>query len=73
MKTDYSGLKKEMIPLVLLGASAVFGVLILVKTTSFFTGSAWAEGLVARAVERNDSTTKRSAVSSPHPARWPML
>ena len=58
MKADYSGLKKEMIPLVLLGASAVCGVLILVKATSYFTGSAWAEGLVTRAVERNGSNDK---------------
>ena len=58
MKADYSGLRKEMIPLALLGASAVCGVLILVKATSYFTGSAWAEALVTRAVERSGSNDK---------------
>ena len=59
MKVDYPGLKKELIPLVLLGASAVFGVLILVKTTGFFAESAWAEGLVKRAIGQNGSNDQQ--------------
>lgn len=42
-------------PLVLLGASAVFAVLILVKTAGFFAQSAWAEGLVRRAIAQDGS------------------
>ncbi len=58
MKPDDPGLKKEVIPLVLLGASAVCAVLILVKTTSFFAASAKAENLVKRAVAQNGSNDK---------------
>ncbi|MHC4168677.1 MAG: hypothetical protein ACYSWQ_17130 [Planctomycetota bacterium] len=59
MKADFSGFKKEMIPLVLLGASAVFAVLIVVKTAGFFAESARAEGLVKRAVGQNGSDDKQ--------------
>ena len=58
MKLDYPGLKREVIPLVLLGASAVCAVLILVKTTSFFAASAKAETLVKRAAAQNGSNEK---------------
>jgi hypothetical protein len=58
MKLDHPGLKKEVIPLVLLGASAVCAVLILVKTTSFFAASAKAETLVKRAAAQNGSNEK---------------
>ncbi len=51
MKLNYNYLKQHegLIPLVLLGISSTFAVLILVKTTSFFTASARAETLVKRA------------------------
>jgi hypothetical protein len=58
MKLDDLGSKKEVIPLVLLGASAVCAVLIMVKTTSFFAGTAKAEALVKRAAAQNGSTDK---------------
>jgi hypothetical protein len=58
MKLDHPGLKKEVIPLVLLGASAVCAVLILVKTTSFFAASAKAENLLKRAAAQNGSNDK---------------
>ena len=59
MKVDFSGFRKEMIPLMLLGASAVFGVLIFFKATGFFADSARAEGVVLRAVERNGSDDRQ--------------
>jgi len=55
MTADYPRLKKELIPPVLLGASAVFAVLIVLKTTGFLAASARAEGLVRRAVGQNGS------------------
>ena len=55
MKLDHPGLKKEVVPLVLLGTSAVCAVLILVKVTSFFAASAKAETLVERATAQNGS------------------
>ena len=58
MKPDYFGLKKEVLPLVLLGASAVCGVLILVKMTNFFAASAKAETLVRKAAAQNGSNEK---------------
>ena len=58
MKLDHPGLKKEVVPLVLLGASAVCAVLILVKVTSFFAASAKAETLVKRAAAQNGSNEK---------------
>jgi hypothetical protein len=58
MKPDDPGLKKELIPLVLLGASAVCAVLILVKTTSFFAATAKAENVVKRAAAQNGANDK---------------
>jgi len=53
MKVDYLGLKREVVPLVLLGASAVFGVLILARIAGFFAGSVRAEGLVKKAADQS--------------------
>jgi hypothetical protein len=58
MKVDYLKEKKELISFVLLGVSALLGVLILVKITGFFTTSAKAEGLVKRAVVQNNTDAK---------------
>jgi hypothetical protein len=54
MKTDYLRQKKELIPLVLFGASAAVAVLILIKTTSFFTALARAESIVKKASVQNN-------------------
>jgi len=54
MKPDYLRQKKELIPLVLFGASAAFAVLILMKTTSFFTALARAENIVKKASAQNN-------------------
>jgi len=53
MKLDYLKEKKELVSVVLLGASAFFAVLILVKVTGFFAASARAENLVKTAVANN--------------------
>lgn len=53
MKLDYIKEKKELFCPVLLGLSALFGVLILIKVAGFFTASARAEELVKRAVAQN--------------------
>jgi len=60
MKLNYSYLReqKRLIPLALLGISAAFAVLILVKTTSFFVASARAETLVKRAVSQAEPDTE---------------
>ena len=58
MKLDRSEFKKEVIPLVLLGASVVCAVLIMVKTTSFFAATAKAEIVVKRAAAQNGSNDK---------------
>lgn len=58
MKLGDPGSRKEVIPLALLVASAVCAVLIMVKTTSFFAGTAKAQALVKRAAARNGSTDK---------------
>jgi hypothetical protein len=55
MKLDYLKEKKELVSVVLLGASAFFAVLILVKVTGFFTASARAESLVKTAIEQNNT------------------
>jgi hypothetical protein len=55
MKTDYLRQKKELIPLVLFGASAVLAVLILLKTTSFFAASSKAENIVKKASAQNNA------------------
>lgn len=53
MKLDYIKEKKELVSTVLLGISALLGVLILVKMTGFFVASARAEVLVKRAVTQS--------------------
>ena len=53
MKLDYLKEREELVSVVLLGVSAFFAVLILVKVTSFFTASARAEGLVKKAIRQN--------------------
>lgn len=53
MKLDYIKEKKELVSTVLLGISALLGVLILVKMTGFFVASAKAEVLVKRAVTQS--------------------
>jgi len=53
MKLDYLKEKKELVSVVLLGASAFFAVLILIKVTGFFAASARAENLVKTAVANN--------------------
>jgi len=55
MKTDYLSQKKELIPLVLFGASVVLAGLILMKTTSFFTALARAENTVKKATAQNNA------------------
>ncbi|MFH1716184.1 MAG: hypothetical protein ABIF19_02440 [Planctomycetota bacterium] len=54
MKLNYNYLRqqKRLIPLALLGISAAFAALILIKTTSFFVASARAETLVRRAASQ---------------------
>ena len=54
MKIDYLRQKKELIPLVMFGASVVLAGLILVKTTSFFTTLARAENIVKKATVQNN-------------------
>jgi hypothetical protein len=54
MNLHYLKGKKESIPVVLLGAAAVFGVMIVIKATSFFDASARAENLVKMAVTRDE-------------------
>ena len=53
MKLDYLKEKKELVSVVLFGASAVFAVLILVKVTGFFTATARAEKIVKGAIAQN--------------------
>ena len=55
MKLDYLKEKKELVSVVLLGASVFFAVLILVKVTGFFAASARAENLVKTAIEQNNT------------------
>ena len=55
MKLDHLKLKREVIPLVLLGTSVVCAVLILVKMRSFFAASAKAETLIRKAAALNSS------------------
>lgn len=54
MKPNYLRQKKELIPLVLFGASAVLAGLILTKTTSFFTSLARAQSIVQKATVQNN-------------------
>ena len=54
MKLDYLKKKEELVSVVLLGISAFFAILILVKVTSYFTASARAESLVKKAVGQNN-------------------
>jgi hypothetical protein len=58
MKLDYLKEKKELVSVLLLGASAFLAVLILVKVTGFFAASAKAESLVKKAVAQNDTDAK---------------
>jgi len=58
MIPDYLRQKKELIPLVLFGASAAFAVLILIKSTSFFVTLARAENIVERATAQNNTDPK---------------
>jgi len=58
MKLDYLRQKKELIPLVLFGASVLMALLILIKVVSFFAFSARAENLIERAIAQNDTDTK---------------
>ncbi len=53
MKLDYIKEKKELVCPVLLGISALFGVLTLIKVTGFFVVSARAETLIKRVVAQN--------------------
>ncbi len=53
MKLDYLKEKKELVSVVLFGASAVLAVLILVKVTGFFTATARAEKIVKDAIAQN--------------------
>ncbi len=55
MILDYLKEKKELVSVVLLGASAFFAVLILVKVTGFFAASARAESLVKKAIGQNET------------------
>ena len=55
MKPDYLRQKKELIPLVLFGASAVLAGLILLKTTSFFAALARAQNIVKKSTAQNNT------------------
>ena len=54
MNFHYLKWKKESVPAVLLGAAVVFGILILIKVTSFFEASARAQNLVKMAAARDE-------------------
>jgi len=58
MKIDYLQQKREMISLVLFGGAAVFAVLILAKTTGFFTTLARADNIVDRAIAHTNTNAK---------------
>ena len=58
MKLDYLRQKKELIPLVLFGASVLMALLILIKVVGFFVFSARAQNLIERAIAQNDTDTK---------------
>jgi hypothetical protein len=58
MKLDYLKEKKELLPGVLLVASAFLAVLALIKVTAFFVASARAENIVKRAVEQSNTDDK---------------
>ena len=58
MKLGYLRQKKELIPLVLFGASVLMAFLILIKVVGFFVFSARAENLIERAIAQNDKDTK---------------
>ncbi len=67
MNFHYLKSKKESIPAVLLGVAAVFAVLIVVKTTSFYEASARAQNLVKMASVRDnlsDEAIRRSVKAS---------
>jgi hypothetical protein len=53
MKAEHPETNTKLIPLLLLGASMVFGTLIYAKTTRFLAEPAWAEGLVRRMGEQD--------------------
>jgi hypothetical protein len=58
MKLNYLKEKKELISIALLGVSAIFAILILVKVTGFFLVSARAGNLARAAVEENNAEAK---------------
>ncbi len=53
MNSDYLRNNKHLVPAVLLGVSAVFAVLSLVKVAGFFATSARAQSIVAKAVDQD--------------------
>ena len=53
MNSDYLTNNKHFVPAVLLGVSAVFAVLSLVKVAGFFATSARAQSIVAKAVDQD--------------------
>jgi hypothetical protein len=55
---NYLKEKKELLPVVLLGVSALLGVLILFKLAGFFVASASAEGIVEKAITQNKAGVK---------------
>jgi hypothetical protein len=55
---NYLREKKELLPLVLLGISALLGVLILFKLGGFFVASASAESIVEKAIAQNKAGVK---------------
>ena len=58
MKLDYLKEKKELVSVVLLGVSAFFAVLILVKVAGFFIASARAENIVKKAIAQSKTNDK---------------
>jgi len=50
---QHNYLKDKFVVIVLLGASAFLGIMILVKVRGFFVASAWAENVVKRAVAQS--------------------
>jgi len=58
MKLDYLKDKKELLPIVLFGVSVVFGILILIKVTSFFVTSVKAESIVKKAMAQSKLNAK---------------
>ena len=58
MNLDYIKEKKELIPIVLLGGSALLVILMLYKVTDFFMLSAKADDVVQRVIEHTQTNNQ---------------